>query len=360
MLFLKKLYLFQFRNYKRLELDFSPGVNWIHGRNAKGKTNLLEAIYLLSTGRSFRSHHLDQMIMHGAEYFFVEAEIEKQGLSQTIKIFYDGTNKKVQHDGSTHSHFAPLLGLVPHVLYSPDDIALIKGTPALRRKAIDIHLSQIEPLYLYHLARYHKAMRQRNELLKQKQELAIEAWEEVMANSASYLLLQRKNMIKELENPLLQQMQTITKNRETLHLSYQNSLNSTSKEELLGEWKKSRKKELILGTTLSGPHRDDLFFQIEGQSAKSYGSFGQQQSATAAFKLCLREHIKSVIDEEPLFSIDDFGVHLDEQRQEAFQQLLGGFQQIFITSPTTSAKLFPNQSLIDIERLGKKLEVSTS
>src|SRR5476651_2554103 len=107
-----RLYLHNFRNYTQAEVHFSPGVNWITGKNAQGKTNLLEALYLLSTGRSFRTHQLGQLIQKGASFFYLEAEIEKEGVNQTLKLSFDGENKKVQYNASSYSHFTPLIGLL--------------------------------------------------------------------------------------------------------------------------------------------------------------------------------------------------------------------------------------------------------
>jgi len=148
---LRRLYLHHFRNYTQAEFTFSPGVNWICGKNAQGKTNLLEAIYLLSTGRSFRTHILSQLIQKEAGFFYIEAEIEKEGVSQTLKVSFDGETKKVEINATSYSNFSSLLGLLPHVLYAPEDISVVAGTPSHRRKFIDLHLSQIDPLYLHHL-----------------------------------------------------------------------------------------------------------------------------------------------------------------------------------------------------------------
>lgn len=354
---LKRLYLHHFRNYTKEEITFSPGVNWITGKNAQGKTNLLEAIYLLSTGRSFRTSQLSQLIQSGSSYFYIEAEIEKEGVSQTLKISFDGETKKVQFNANSYSHFTPLIGLLPHVLYAPDDIALVSGAPTFRRKFLNVHLSQINPLYLHHLARYHKAMRQRNDLLKKKSEVAIEPWEESMAISAAYLIEKRAEMIQELHQPLSKHMEALSGARDTLDIEYAHSLALRPPEELRDGWKKSRKKELHVGATLSGPHRDDLNFLIGGVSAKAFASVGQKHSILAALRLCEWDHFLEHSGEKPLLSIDDFGSHLDEERQAHFQSRVTDLGQTFLTSPTALPDVFPGKTLIEIGS-GQVFEIS--
>lgn len=345
-MWVKKLYLHHFRNYTQAEIHFSPGVNWITGKNGQGKTNLLEALYLLSTGRSFRTYQLSQLIQKGASFFYLEAEIEKEGVSQTLKLSFDGENKKVQHNASSYSHFTPLIGLLPHVLYAPEDIALVSGVPLFRRKFLDIHLAQMDPLYLHHLARYHKAMRQRNELLKRKTEDAIDPWEEMMAQSGEYLMKMRRQMIADLHGPLNERMHSLSVGSDAIDLRYHSSLPQGN---LLLQWQKNRKKDLHIGTTLSGPHRDDLHFEIEGLSAKAFASEGQKHSIVASLRLCQWDHLRNQMGLSPLMSIDDFGAHLDQGRQAKFQESLGALGQIFLTSPHQSPEIFPKKQMLEID-----------
>lgn len=354
---LSRLYLHHFRNYTQTEIEFSPGINWICGKNAQGKTNLLEAIYLLSTGRSFRTHKLSELIQQGGGFFYVEADIKKENTNQSLKLSFDGESKKVEHNATSYTHFNPLLGLLPHVLYAPEDIGVVRGTPSQRRKCLDLHLSQIDPLYLHHLARYYKAMRQRNELLKNQTETAIVPWEMAMAMSGQYLLQKRKELIEMLKDPIQKKMEKLSAGSDPLELDYHNTMHGETAEELIDEWRKSRKKELYLGATLNGPHRDDMLFSIQDMSAKAYASIGQQHSAAAALRLCLWEHLKSHREDLPLFSVDDFGAHLDPIRQNLFQEELMQLGQIFLTSPNANTEIFPEKTIIEIDS-GNVLGVS--
>ncbi len=350
---LKRLYLHHFRNYTQVEIPFSPGVNWIVGKNAQGKTNLLEAIYLLCFGRSFRTHQLSQLIQKDAPFFYIECEIEKDGVTQTIKLSFDGETKKVEHNSTVYSHFTPLLGLLPHVLYAPEDIALVSGAPAFRRRFFDMHLSQLNPLYLHHLARFYKALRQRNELLKSKKEETLDSWELAMGHSAHYLMEKRKELIDQLKVPLDKMMHELSCGTDTLAIGYENSLPF---EGIAAYLKTQRKKEMHLKTTLYGPHRDDIDLKVGGLSAKSYASAGQKHSAVAALRLSQWHHLKDHTDQLPYFSIDDFGAHLDQGRQEHFQEKLKGLGQIFLTSPVAKDAVFEEKHIIEIGS-GQVLEI---
>ena len=151
---LKTLYLRNFRNYEEATTTFNSRLNFIWGDNAEGKTNLLEAIYLLSTGRSFRTQHLSELIRTGESFFYLEGECIEQGISQTIKLSFDGKNKRLQLNASTHSSFNPLLGTLPLILHAPTDSELIAGSPLYRRRFLNFHLAQSDPLYVHHLSRF--------------------------------------------------------------------------------------------------------------------------------------------------------------------------------------------------------------
>jgi len=198
---LKSLFLRDFRNYTSLSVQFGPKTNLIYGENGQGKTNLLEAIYLLATGRSFRTLRLNELIRQGASAFFIEAEILKNDVTSTLRISFDGQTKKLEHNGTRYSSFHPLLGLLPSVLYSPLDAEFISGAPAVRRRFINLHLAQSDPNYLHSFTLYWQAMRQRNALLKRKTVESIECWEQQMAPAAIYVREKRFEMLRSLPPP---------------------------------------------------------------------------------------------------------------------------------------------------------------
>ncbi len=322
---LKRLYLHHFRSYEKREFSFQEGINVIRGDNACGKTNLLEAVYLLSTGRSFRTVQLTDLIRHGEPFFYLEADFAAGPITQHLKVSFDGQVKRVEHDGATYSQFTPLLGLFPTVLHVPEDIELVTGSPTQRRRFLDLHIAQIDPLYIFHLARYFKAMRQRNVLLRQKKETAIESWEQILIVSGQYIHQKRQEILLTLQQPLADAMLRLSDGSDILAAEYQPSITD--------DYKKSRAKEIQMGATIIGPHRDDFYLSINGQDAKGFASQGQQRCAAAALRLAQWRHFSSIFDTPPLVGIDDFGVHLDAKRSRALLHEIEPLGQVFVTCP---------------------------
>lgn len=330
---IQRLYLKSFRNYSEEIVEFSPRANFICGQNAQGKTNLLEALYLLSTGRSFRTNHLKELIYSERPFFFLEAEFQKEGFLHRLGISFDGEVKKLHYNHTVYSQFTPLLGIIPMILMVPEDIRLVLGNPGERRRFLDIHLAQIDPLYVYHLTRYHKAVKQRNSLLKQKTVETLEVWETLMVTSAGYIQKKRKDMVCSIQNSLSHYMSSLTQNKDQVKLFYEPSFTEN--------YFLHRAKELNWGTTLIGPHRDDIRIEVNGKSARSFASQGQIRSIITALKLSEWDHLKAQQGLNPIFCIDDVGVHLDQIRQDLLLEYLPSFGQVFLTSPIFKEKISP-------------------
>ncbi len=327
---LKKLYLRNFRNYAEAEVEFSPRLNVFWGENAQGKTNLLEAIHLVSTGRSFRTQNLSELIRLGEPFFYIEAEILRDGVTQTLKLSFDGQTRRLLMDGNSYASFHPLLGTLPSVLYTPEDTDLISGAPALRRRFLNLHLAQSDPLYVHHLARFWRAMKQRNCLLRSKHPESIEIWENEMAASGAYLYKARAAMLDEIKEPLLSESRRLSGEKEAHEMRFHPTY---APENYLAQLQKSRPREKELGATLSGPHRDDLSLWIEGKEARLFGSEGQKKTAIAALRLAEWSRLTSRIGAPALLGIDDLGLHLDEARQKWLLGALHSLGQTFITTP---------------------------
>ncbi len=345
-MFLKHLYLRNFRNFENAQISFHPKTNLIFGLNAQGKTNLLEALYFLSTGRSFRSLHSVELIQLGKPHFYLEAHFEKEGVDQELSVFFDGKTKKVKYNQTTYGNFSQLLGLLPTVLYTPQDVSLILGAPAVRRRFLDLHIAQIDPLYVHHLVRYYRALKQRNCLLRQKNNEGIEVWEDAMALSASYITQKRGEAISEINAPLKAWMLSLSPQEEVLEIHYNPICTSLDKTAILEQYQKQRKRELHLGASLVGPHRDDITLLINKQEAKLFASEGQKRCAIAALKLAEWDRLKNILEAPPLMSIDDFGAHLDEVRQALFKEQLQHLGQVFITSPFEIPHLQEHQRIL--------------
>ncbi len=327
--FLKSLYLRNFRNYKEAEVRFSEKLNILHGDNAQGKTNMLEAIYIVATGRSFRTQALSELIRSGESFFFLEAEIVRDGVSQIVKVSFNGDQRRVQLDSNCYSSFHPLLGILPSVLYTPYDIELIAGSPAERRRFLNLHLAQSDPLYVHHLARFWRAMKQRNCLLRSKNKESLDCWETEMAQSSEYIIQSRQEMIAELKIPFERQGRRLTTEKETHELQLQIS----SAKGYLQQLQKNRSREMELGVTLTGPHRDDLSLLIDGKSARLFASEGQKKTAIAALKVAEWERLCKRIGAKALMGFDDLGQHLDDTRQKLLQNSLDELGQVFVTTP---------------------------
>ncbi len=331
-MYLKSLYLRNFRNYAEAEIHFSPRLNVFYGDNAQGKTNLLEAIYLVGTGRSFRSQHLSELVRENETFFYIEASLVRDGVSQTAKIRFAGENRSLQLDGNSYNSYHPLLGLLPSVLYTPNDTELISGSPSLRRRFLNFHLAQSDPLYVHHLTRYWRAMKQRNCLLRMKQTDTLDCWETEMAQSAGYLLKARQELAEEIKGPLEKQSLRLSSDQEKHELHFQSAYPHQT-DAYLQLLQKNRSRERELGLTLAGPHRDDLSILIDRKPARLYASEGQKKTAIAALKLAEWERLCQRVGAPALMGIDDLGLHLDETRQKLLRSSLEQLGQVFITTP---------------------------
>ncbi len=240
-MWLKSLRLQGFRNYREASFEFPRGINLILGENGAGKTNILEAIFLLSTGRSFRTAQISELIMRGASHFHIEGHFESNGVEQVLKIGYDGKSRKVSHNATPFSSFSHILGILPSVIFSPRDISLITGAPLERRRFLNIQLAQSDPLYVHHLTRYHRALKHRNSLLKAKTDSALSPWEQIMADSGTYLRSKREELSHALGPKLGEHSSYLSGEKEAFNIIYRPSIKENLSEALL----RNRKRDLL-------------------------------------------------------------------------------------------------------------------
>jgi len=345
---LKSLYLRNFRNYEEAAIAFSPKLNYIYGENAQGKTNLLEAIHLLLTGRSFRTHHNCDLIRFGTPAFYLEAHFEKNGVEQQLKINFDGEGRTVIHNATPLPSLSALLGILNGVIISPEDHELVKGGPAARRQFLDLQIACESPLYLHHLSRYARAMKQRNVLLRRHKLETIEIWEEQMAESATYLTLKRHETIGQLEKE-----EALKRHVDSLTLSYQTTAPvkrdaETIKTYFLKQYEKCRPREVDQGSTQTGPHRDDLMIYVHGHEARFFASEGQTRSCVTSLRLAQWARLKNTTEETPILCVDDVGISLDANRENSLYEQLGSLGQVFITSPRKLQELPHEAHLIGV------------
>lgn len=349
----RSLFVHNFRSYGEAFFEFAPGVNLLWGHNAKGKTSILEAIHLLIYGRSFRSIHMQELIRHGANAFHVELSLMKHGIEQTLRMTFDGKERHVMHNSTPNLTISGLLGILQGVMLAPDDVALIKGAPHLRRHFLDLQLAQIDPLYVHYLTRYMMAMRNRNSLFKRKTVYSIEPWEEEMARAAAYIVYQRRSVCADLNLHGNQVHQMLNGQNERLSLEYKTAAPMSQNKEMLSayyldQFHRHRQRELVIGFTISGPHRDDLCVMLNNYDVRIYGSEGQQRSCVTSLKLAEWDRLAHQEGEKPLMLIDDVGVSLDQSRRQKLYTRLGQLGQVFLTSTDELFKSAQNRKAIAI------------
>lgn len=352
---LRALHLKNFRLYEDALFEFSPTLNIIRGPNARGKTSLLEAIYFLMTGNSFRTSQINDLIRQGASFFFLDAIFVKNGIEQKISFHYNGKVRKVTHNSTSYSSSIGLLGLLQGAIVHPDDATIVKGGPGGRRHLLNLQLAQVDPLYVHHLTRYERAMRQRNQLLRTKSTAAIESWEYEMANAASYVIQQRAKAVLELQNEVRAIYSCICGGTEELKLNYKAHgtgdrlpLNAEALRDLFtDQYKRHRQREMDMGATLTGPHRDDVVISLNNQEARAFASEGQQRSCVVALRLAEWQRLKTHADEMPLMLVDDLGMSLDASRRTQLVNHFKSLEQVFITT-TENSPLAENEHVIDM------------
>jgi DNA replication and repair protein RecF len=329
---LVQLRLRDFRNYARLDAGFSPGFHLLLGDNAQGKTNVLEAIYLLATLRSFRGVGSAQMIRHGQKGYFVGAGVMSQAAHE-IKMYWSAAERKLTLDNQPVRKLGEYLGTLRAVAFCTEDLQLIKGTARLRRRFMDLLLAQTHPVYLPLLQRYTAALRSRNALLKHPapDETALEGFTRQLVEAGQPLMKFRHELLPQIA-PLAKTAYTrVSGNAEALELDYQPSI----RQDFALELARNRPREKVFRSTIIGPHRDELLLQLDGKSAAKYASEGQKRSIAIALKMTQAEYLSSVHGAPPVLLIDDIMGELDAKRRAAFLPLLNrsqtGRSQVFMT-----------------------------
>jgi DNA replication and repair protein RecF len=326
------LRLRDFRNYARLDADFSPGFHVLLGDNAQGKTNILEAIYLLATLRSFRGVGGAQMIRYGQKGYFVGASVMGQA-SHEIKMYWSAAERKLSLDNQPVRKLGDYLGTLRAVVFCTEDLQLIKGTSRLRRRFMDLLLTQSQPVYLALLQRYAAALRSRNALLKQHHpdETALESFTRQLVDAGQKLMQFRRQLMPELAPIALAAYGRVSRNAEGLEMEYQPSV----REDFALELARNRAREKVFRSTIIGPHRDELHLRLDGKSAAKFASEGQKRSIAMALKMTQAEYLSKVHGAPPILLIDDVMGELDVKRRSAFLPLLNQAQssrsQVFMT-----------------------------
>jgi DNA replication and repair protein RecF len=342
-LIVKSLVLENFRNHKATRILFSDRFNIIYGDNGQGKTNILEAIYLCASGRSHRTSKDSELVRFGSNSYNVNTFVYNGGLDRDISINYlQDQKKQIRINEIPLKKIGSLMGNLYAVLFSPEDLFIIKQGPMERRRFVDITLSQIKPSYFYNLQILAKILKQRNMLLKSihsKSELldTIDIWNAKLAEVAAAIIISRQDFAKILSDLAQKQHKYLTIEKEVISFDYNCSFQvfeTNKKNEIINLYlkhlEKSITRDMALGYTSIGPHRDDYDILINEKSLKLYGSQGQQRSAVLSLKIAEIELINNETGQYPVLLLDDVMSELDENRQKYLMDSIKNVQT-FIT-----------------------------
>jgi DNA replication and repair protein RecF len=357
---LKSLHLSNVRNYAQLELEPAAGLNVFVGRNAQGKSNLLEAIAVLGTGKSFRTSRERDLIRDGFELAAISGEAHVRAgevrLGCTIAATTRGTRKLYAVNGQS-LRYARFLGNLRVVTFVPADLQLVGGAPALRRSFLNVALAQDQRTYYHELARYQKALAQKSALLRSGEEVdrdLLAIYNETLVEAGTQIMLAREQFIRMLSAAAERVHAQWTGGAEQLAIAYQPSVpfEAPTEEAVAGAFAARLRalaaQERMRQMSLAGPHRDELDLQLDGRPLAAYGSQGQQRTAVLALKVAEYSVMHDRSREAPLLLLDDVLSELDLLRAQAFLAGVGGFEQAFITATHVPEGL-PQARLYTIE-----------
>lgn len=347
-MYIKSLKLHNFRNYEKLEIDFSRDFNILYGENAQGKTNIIEAIFLCASGRSHRTSKDAELVRLDSDGYYVKLDIEKNASDTEVEIAYKKDDKRrIRINDIPVGRIGELVGQLNVVIFSPEDLLVIKEGPAERRRFLDITLSQLRPSYFYDLQQYSKILSQRNSLLKEiqfnnKLMDTLEIWNSNLVKTGSRIIKARRAFIEKLNRVAENMHYKLTDGKEKLETKYAPSVNADDLDDIESiESSFSRKiteglhKELQRCSTLYGPHRDDYVIFLDGMNIKQYGSQGQQRTSVLSVKLSEVDIVKEETGEYPVLLLDDVMSELDANRQSYLCDNLQDIQTLITCTDKT-------------------------
>ena len=329
-MWISKVKIKDFRNYEEQEIQLNENINVFYGENAQGKTNIIEAIFLCSMGKSFRAKQDREMIRLNCNNAIVEVEYNKIDRDGKIKIQI-GNRKNILVNGVKIKKLSELLGNLNVVIFTPDDINILKGGPQNRRRFLDIMISQLKPNYMHNLSLYSKTLEQRNNYLRQikeeqKSEAMLDIWDEELVKYAVIISKYREEFMEKIKNKIKKIHNEITDNKEDINIEYITECDE--KEKYLNLLKQRRKLDIIKGYTTKGIHRDDFNIYINDRELSVYGSQGQHRTTMLSLKLSEVNIVEEEIGEKPILLLDDFMSELDEKRRNHFLMKINNTQVI--------------------------------
>lgn len=359
-MYLKNIYVSHFRNYDDFQISFQPSMNIIYGNNAQGKTNLLEAIYVLGMTKSHRSFIDNTLIQKNESTAYLKGTVVFQEQSETLELGISKTKKLLKIDHNEIKKMSDYISHMNLIIFYPEDLDLIKGGPALRRRFMNLELSQLYATYLDVLNDYNKLLKMRNDCLKQyvKGEYVDESYlsilDQYFTNKAELIYRMRKKFVDKLTQyvpEIFEDISGLTGFSLNYHTNIDLSSQVSYQEQLLEKLKKHHETEKRLGVTLVGPHKDDLEFFLNGNHLKLYGSQGQQRMAVLALKLAEIHLFQDYKKETPILLLDDVFSELDFNKRNNLLKHINHNTQTIITTTELElldTKLIENASLIHI------------
>ena len=327
-MWIKKIKISNFRNYKYAEINLNNKINIFYGENAQGKTNIIESIYLCSIGKSFRTSKEKEMIKFGEDNSNVEIDYEKSDRDGNISINI-GERKNIFVNKIKVKRLSELLGNINVVIFTPDDINILKGGPQERRKFLDVMISQLRPKYMHICSLYQKTLEERNTYLKNSENYnydLLDIYDEKLAEYGCEIYKYRNEFIEKIKNKIVTIHNNITNNKEKIDIKYIS--NCEDKNDYLKLLKERRKLDFIKGYTTKGVHRDDFQIFLNELPVDVYGSQGQHRTAVLSLKLSELQVIYDEIGENPILLLDDFMSELDEFRRMNFLENINDTQVI--------------------------------
>jgi DNA replication and repair protein RecF len=356
-LLLKTLSLEHYRNIGQLRLEASPEVNILIGENAQGKTNILESLFVLALLRSHRTHKDRELIGWDSEHAVIAADITRKLGDVRLHLVISGQGKKARINGLEQQKLSQFIGTLNVVMFAPEDLEIVKGSPGIRRRFMDMEIGQVHPSYLYHLQQYQRIVVQKNQYFKKTgpggtNDMMLDVWNEQLARAGVKIIRMRQHFITKLQAWAEQIHRGITGGREQLVVTYKPSVDFGEEEDetvLVNQFmiklSQAKEQETRRGMCLIGPHRDDLSFAVNGKDVHAFGSQGQQRTVSLSLKLAELELIRSEVGEYPILLLDDVLSELDRNRQSQLIETFRGKVQTFIT--TTSIDSIEAASLKD-------------
>ena len=329
-MYINKIKLNNFRNYDEQEIELEPNINIFYGDNAHGKTNIIESIFISSIGKSFRTNKENELIKFNKDFSSIYIEYEKSDRQGNIRINISN-KKEIFINGVKIKKLSELLGKINTVIFTPDDINILKDGPQKRRRFLDIMIGQLRPNYIHILNMYNKTIEQRNNYLKQikienKPEEMLEIWDEKLAEYGVKIYEYRNEFIEKIKNKINNIHKKITDEKEEIKIEYISDC--SNKENYLNILKERKKLDIIKGFTTKGIHRDDFMIYINDELVNVYGSQGQNRTVILSLKISELQVIYDEIGEYPILLLDDFMSELDEKRRKNFLENIKDTQVI--------------------------------